>query len=358
MASTLTLGGLSGCGTILPKDEDYTGIIDFSLALGEGSHHHLGGVAFAEKLSELTDDRIGVRFHYNNALGGEREVVEGMSINAIQMGITSTGPMGGFVPSFMLFDMPYIFRDLAHVYHTLDGEIGDELASEFEEITGVKILGWAENGFRYLTNSQRPVVTPGDLTGMRHRTQESEAQLDTWGTFGANALPMAWPEVYTGLQQGVIDSQENPIATIVDVRFYEVQSHLSMSQHVYSPAPIMISQSYFESFSPADQEAILEAGLYATHQQRIASIEAEEEGLQTLQDNGVEVSEIDRDAFEEAAQPVLDRWRERIPRDLVQRVLDEADAVPPAEGMDALAAGSAGAPEPGTASDESEADDD
>jgi TRAP-type transport system periplasmic protein len=315
---------LSSCATVTSKQDDWEGTITFSLTLGDGSHQHQGGVAFAEKLAELTDGRIKVKFYFNNALGGEREVVEGMSINAIKMGIASTGPMGGFVRSFMLFDMPYLFESTDHAYSVLDGEIGDELAAEFLEITNVRILGWQENGFRYLTNSQHPIVTPADLEGIKHRTQESAAQLDTWNALGANAMPMAWPEVYTGLQQGVIDSQENPIATIVDMNFAEVQDHVSLTQHVYSPAPLMISETFFQTFSEQDQQAILEAGTHATAIQRQVSYEMEQEGLTILAEDGMEIAEIERDAFVEKTRPVLEAWQSEIPRDLIQRTLDAA----------------------------------
>lgn len=315
---------LSACATLVDKGDDYSGTINFSLALGPGSHHHIGGQAFAEKLGELTDGRIKVKFYFNNALGGEREVIEGMSINSVKMGMASTGPMGGFVPSFMLFDMPYLFEDLDHVYNVLDGEIGQELANEFLEVTNVRILSWTENGFRYETNSQRPIHTPADLKGIKHRTQESRAQLQTWRALGTDAIPMAWPEVYTGLQQGVIDSQENPIATILDVGFYEVQKYIAMTKHVYSPAPIMISEAYFETFSEKDQEAILEAGEYATGIQRAASAEQEKKALQELIDHGMEKTEIDRPAFVEATKTVLEDWKDEIPRNLIERVMAEA----------------------------------
>lgn len=317
---------LSACGAITSKDENYEGTINFSLALGQDSYHHKGGIAFAEKLSELTDGRIKVKFYFNNALGGEREVVEGMSINSIQMGMASTGPMGGFVPSFMLFDMPYLFEDLDHVYSVLDGEIGEELADEFLETANVRILSWTENGFRYETNSKKPIKTPNDLKGIKHRTQESAAQIQTWSALGTDAIPMAWPEVYTALQQGVIDSQENPIATIADVRFFEVQKYIAMTQHVYSPAPIMISEKYFQSFSSADQKAILEAGEYATGVQREASAVDEKKALQMLLDNGMEKTEIDRDAFVDATEPVREAWKNRIPRNLVERVAAQASS--------------------------------
>lgn len=302
---------LTGCGAVdevVGGDEPFEGDITFSLALGPGSHHHVGAEAFADKLTELTDGRVTVSFYYDNALGGEREVVEGMLIDSIDMGITSTGPIGGFVSEFFVFDMPYLFENHDHAHAVLDGEIGDELADLLKETANVQILGWMENGFRHETNSVRPIHTPEDLRGIKHRTQESQVQIDTWSALGANATPMAWPEVYAALQQGVMDSQENPLPTIVDVRFYEVQDYLALTQHVYSPAPIMMSGRLWDSLSPEDQALFQEAADHAVPVQRQASLEQEQEAVATLEAEGMEVTEPDLDAFSEAVEPVYDTW--------------------------------------------------
>lgn len=300
--------------------EAYTGTIDMSLPLGEGSHQDIGAQAFKDKLSELTDGRIDVKFFYNNTLGGEREVIEGMSIDSIDMGVSSTGPMGGFVPDFFVFDLPYLFESAEHAYAVLDSEIGQDLATQFEEAANVKVLAWTENGFRNETNSVRPIETPADLAGIKHRTQESEVQVDTWRALGANATPMAWPEVYTALQQGVMDSQENPIATIVDVKFYEVQDYLSLTQHVYSPAPIMMSRVLFDSFSADDQSAIMEASAYALPIQREASQSQEAAMTQLLIDEGMQVTEPDLAPFRAAVEPVYEKWAPEIGEDLIDSI--------------------------------------
>lgn len=302
---------LSACGSaaeVVASDEPFEGDITFSLALGPGSHHHAGAEAFGEKLTELTDGRATVTFYYDNALGGEREVVEGMLIDSIDMGITSTGPIGGFVPEFFVFDMPYLFENHDHAHAVLDSEIGDELVDLLKETANVQILGWMENGFRHETNSVRPINTPADLKGIKHRTQESEVQIDTWTALGANATPMAWPEVYAALQQGVMDSQENPLPTIVDVRFYEVQDYLALTQHVYSPAPIMISGKFWDSLSPEDQALFQEAADYAVPVQRQASLDQEEAAVETLEAEGMEVTRPDLELFSEAVEPVYDKW--------------------------------------------------
>jgi|SRR5690625_4276348 len=318
--SLLVVVGCSSGKTAAVGEEER--VFDVSLPLGEDSHHDIGLQKFNEELKHLTDDRLSIRFHYNNELGGEREIVEAMGVNTVDMGLSSTGPIGSFVKEVQIFDLPYIINDTNHAYAVLDNEIGDELAEKIEETGNVKVLAWWENGYRYQTNDVRPIVTPDDLKGIKHRTQESEVQVDTWKTLGADATPMAWPEVYTGLQQGVIDSQENPIPTILDVRFYEVQKYLSLTQHVYSPLPLMMSKELYDSLSDADQEALMEAAKLATPIQREASAEQTEESLNELEENGMEIIDVDLDAFRDKVQPVHEKWAPKIDEDLYNDIIN------------------------------------
>lgn len=309
-------GGDAPAGASEPQMRE----INISLPLGEESHHAAGLNKFGEELSARTDGRLTVKLHYNNALGGEREVIEGMKINTIDAGISSTGPLGGFVPEIQMFDLPYLIDNEQHAYAVLDGEIGTELAKKIEEQANVKVLGWMENGFRHNTNNVRPLNTPADLNGIKHRTQESEVQVDTWTTLGANATPMAWTEVFTALQQGVIDSQENPLPTILDVRFYEVQKYLNLTQHVYSPAPLMMSKELFDSFSPEDQKAIMEAAAVATPHQRQVSMELQEKTIKALEEKGMTVTKPDLAAFKEKVQPIYDKWAPKIGAEMIEKV--------------------------------------
>ena len=295
-----------------------TRTFDVSLPLGAESHHAVGVLKFGEELERLSDGRLTIRPHYDNALGAEREVVEGMGFGLIDMGITSTGPMGGFAPEYLLFDLPYVFRDHAHAHAFLDSEYGDQLAEIIEAAANVKVLTWMENGFRYETNSVRPINELADLKDIKHRTQESSVQVETWTALGTNASPMAWTEVFTALQQGVIESQENPIPTIYDVRFYEVQDYLTMSQHVYSPAPLMMGADLFNSLSSEDQQIVLEAAELATPVQRDASREMENRYLEELQALGMEVTRPDLEPFRVAVQPVIDNWKDQVGAELVE----------------------------------------
>ncbi|MCJ8287912.1 MULTISPECIES: TRAP transporter substrate-binding protein [unclassified Halomonas] len=311
--------GLSLSATALAQQER---TIDVSLPLGPESQQGIGILKFGEELERLSDGRLTIEPHYDNALGAEREVIEGMGLGIIDAGIASTGPMGGFVDEFLLFDLPYIFEDHEHAYGFLDSEHGEELAQLAEEQMNVKFLAWMENGFRHNTNSVRPLEHPSDLDGINHRTQESRVQVDTWEALGANATPMAWTEVYTALQQGVMDSQENPLATIYDVNFYEVQDYLNITQHVYSPAPLMMSLNLFNSFSEEDQQIILEAAQIALPVQREASQELEQRYKGELAELGMTVTEPDLGPFREAVRPVIDKWAPTVGEDLVDAAIN------------------------------------
>ena len=297
-------------------------VIDVSLPLGPDSQQGVGVLKFGEELERLSEGRLSIEPHYNNALGAEREVVEGMGFGIIDAGITSTGPMGGFVDQFMLFDLPYIFENHDHAYAFLDSEHGETLAQLAEEQMNVKFLAWMENGFRHNTNSVRALNSPEDLQGINHRTQESRVQVDTWEALGANATPMAWTEVYTALQQGVMDSQENPLPTIYDVNFYEVQDYLNLTQHVYSPAPLMMGLDLFNSFSEEDQAVILEAAQIALPFQREASQELEQRYLVQLEELGMTVTHPDLEPFREAVRPVIEQWSPTVGEVLVEAAIN------------------------------------
>ncbi|WP_050526368.1 DctP family TRAP transporter solute-binding subunit [Pseudorhodobacter aquimaris] len=299
-----------------------TRTFDVSLPLGPKSHHAAGILKFGEELERLSEGRMTIRPHYDNALGAEREVVEGMGFGLIDMGISSTGPMGGFVDDYMLFDLPYIFTSPEHVYGFLDSEHGDALAQKLEETIGVKTLGWMENGFRHNTNNVRPLNTPEDLEGIRHRTQESRVQVDTWTALGANASPMAWTEVFTALQQGVMDSQENPIPTIYDVKFYEIQKYLNLTGHVYSPAPFMMGAQLFNSLSEVDQAIIMEAAAIAVPFQREASQRMESDLITELETLGMTVTRPDLEAFRAKVVPVIEEWKSVVGADLVDSAIN------------------------------------
>jgi tripartite ATP-independent transporter DctP family solute receptor len=220
------------------------------------------------------------------------------------MAATSSAPASGFVPDYTVFDLPYIFTSREHAYKVMDGDVGKELYAMLAE-KDVIGLGYFENGFREITNNVRPIVKPEDLKNIKIRVMESPAPIATFRALGANPTPMAWGEVFTALQQNTIDAQENPLPVIYGQRVYEVQKYLSMTDHFFAPALLMISRSTLESFSEADQKAIWEAAAEAVVYERGVSQKQAEEFLQLLKDKGIAVNEnVDKQAFIEATLPV------------------------------------------------------
>src|SRR5690625_1967977 len=208
--------------------------------LAKDSHYGDGAAAFKETLERLSDGKFVVVEHPSSALGGERDMIEGAQIGSVDLVITSSGPLGNFVPEALVFDLPFLFRDYDHARGVLDSEIGQSILEGMrdQDLVG---LAWSENGFRHLTNSQRAIHSPSDLDGLKVRTMENQVHMRAFEAMGAAPTPMAWPEVYTALQQGTVDGQENPIPVIASARFWEVQDHCTMAGPVYSPASTLAS---------------------------------------------------------------------------------------------------------------------
>jgi len=203
----------------------------------------VGAQKFADLIKERSKGRIEIKLYPSNQLGkGEREMTEGIQQGAIDLLVTSTGPLGGFSPSINILDFPFMFRDFNHVDLVMDGPIGRKLLDDFEK-ANIKALAFWENGFRHLTNSKRPVKTVEDGKGLKIRTMENKVHLAAWKAAGLNPTPMAWGEVFTALQQNVIDGQENPIAVFYSAKLWDAgQKNFSLTAHVYSPTPFLMSK--------------------------------------------------------------------------------------------------------------------
>lgn len=270
-------------------------------ALGPGSHYSVGAVAFKETLERLSDGRFLVEEHPSSALGGERDMIEGLQIGSVDLVITSTGPLGNFVPEVLVLDLPFLFRDYGHARRTLDGEIGQELLAAIDENDLVG-LAWSENGFRHVTNSVRPVATPADLAGLKLRTMENRVHMQAFEALGAAPTPMAWPEVFPALQQRVVDGQENPITVITAANLDEVQGYLSLTGHVYSPAAVLASPLVLEGLTDEERGWFYEAGRASAAATRAKVDELEETGVALLRERGMEVTtDIDKTPFQELA---------------------------------------------------------
>jgi len=276
----------------------------------EDSYLHQGSMKFKELVEKATNGKVTIEIHPAGELGGEREMMEGVQLGTVDMMLASTGPLGNFTPIANAFDFPFLFRDREHAYKVLDGEIGDEIGTELGK-SGIQVLAWAENGFRNITNSDRPIKKPEDLNGLKIRTMENKIHMESFLAFGASPTPMAFTELFTSMQQGVVDGQENPLGVIISSKFYEVQKYLSLTGHFYNPALFIITKTKFDSFTPELQRVLLDSAAKARDYQREFINSKEQENLDLVKKEGMEVTakeDVDYDAFLDASQEVYQKY--------------------------------------------------
>lgn len=285
------------------------------------AHYHIGSLEFARLVEERTKGAIKIEIFPAGQLGkGERELVEGLQIGTIDLVVTSTGPMGGFVPKMMVVDLPFLFRENSHVDNTLDGPIGTDLLKDLSKV-GIRGIAFWENGFRNLTNSKRSIFKPEDVKGLKLRTMENEVHMDAFRQLGADPTPMAWGEVYTALQQGVIDGQENPIGIIRTHKIYEVNKHLALTGHVYSPALLLINEKKLMGLSSDIQKILLEAGREAAKYERKFNRDSESKWLEELKGLGMTVTAPDKKLFQKATELTYKKFEARFGKELIDKII-------------------------------------
>lgn len=317
----LTKMTAAACGLLLIAGAaDAQRTINLGHTLSEASHYGIGADAFAETLAELSDGQFTVREHPAGSLGGERDLIEGLQIGTVDVVITSTGPLGNFVPETYVLDLPFLFRDYEHARSVLDGEIGQDLLDMMGEHDLVG-LAWSENGFRHLTNSRNEVHEPEDLEGLKIRTMENQVHMNAFRELGASPTPMAFPELFTALQQGTVDAQENPITVITATKFWEVQDHLSLTGHVYSPAVILASPILWSDLSEQEKAWFQQAADASAEATRNEVSRLEREGIERLREEGMTViTDIDKGPFQEQITPVYEAFEERYGSEMLERI--------------------------------------
>jgi len=295
--------------------------LNFKLCHSVATDHpyHLGALRFAELVARRTDDKVKIEVYPSAQLGGERDTVEGLQLGTVDLVVTSTGPVGGFVPGMFVVDLPFLFESREHAYKVLDGPIGKDLLSAFTD-KGIKGLAFWENGFRNITNSVRPIEKPEDLKGIKIRTMENKIHLASFKAWGASSTPMAFPEVYSALQQKTIDAQENPIAVIYTSKLNEVQKFLSLTGHFYSPALLLMSASAYRSL-PEDirkvfDETAVECGAY----ERDLLRETEQKQIDELKAKGMQVNSPSKKPFQEAAKSVYEEFESQFGKEVIERI--------------------------------------
>jgi len=262
-----------------------------------------GAEKFAELVKEKSGGSVEVQVFPSSQLGNQRDLIEGLTFGTVDMTLTSTAVFGNFVPEMGVFDLPFIFRDIEHTYKVLD-TVGMETA-KLGEARGIKTLAMMENGIRHMTNNRRPIKTPADMKGLKVRVMEQPVYIEMMKLLGASPTPMAFSEIYTALEKGVIDGQENPLAHIWTSRFFEVQKYISLTAHTYSAEPVLISMSSWGKLSADQQKAMQEAAVEAAKWQRDLCRSLEKDYIDKINASGKSTvnSDVDLKAFAETTRP-------------------------------------------------------
>ncbi|MCD7953848.1 MAG: DctP family TRAP transporter solute-binding subunit [Synergistaceae bacterium] len=275
---------------------------------------------FEKYVEEASGGRIAVDVYANAQLGGERQMLEGMTLGTVEMAILSPGIAANIAPKFQVIDLPYLFNDRAAAYKALDGKLGQTLNEQILP-KGVRLLCFPENGFRQITNNKGPIKSPADLKGVKVRVQPIPAHLKLFKAFGANPTPVDFGELYTALLQKTVDAQENSITLIYSSKLYEVQKYLTMSNHVYAPSALFMSEAFYKRL-PADLQKIVMDGAKKFRDASRANQQKECDRLlkEMVEKNGLKVyypTDAEMKQFRDAAQPVYKTMEPVLGKELI-----------------------------------------
>ena len=272
---------------------------------------HKALLQFKDELEEKTEGRIEVQIFPNSELGGDEELCESVAMGTIQMALPSTSVLTAYNEQIGVLDMPYLFKDSQSAFNALDGDLGAQI-DEWIAGNGFISLGYLYNGPRCTTNNVRPIYTPADLAGLKIRVMSSPVFIRMYEVLGANPTPMSFSELYTGMQQNVVDGQENPPTLIYASGFHQVQKYLTIDEHVHNFLPILTNESWFNGLSADDQAILKECCANLVSNQRSIELEDNETIVATLEQEGMEVNYLSDEqyqAFVDAIQPMYDEYK-------------------------------------------------
>jgi tripartite ATP-independent transporter DctP family solute receptor len=266
---------------------------------------------FADRINAAAGGRIDARLYAAAALGNDRDATEGLKLGTIEMQMSSNSTLATFVPEMYLFELPFLFDDNEHMFEVLDSEIGESLRPALER-EGFHLMGYFTFGLRHIMTTERPIETIEDLRGLKLRTMESPPHLDAFAAFGASPLPMAYSELYTSLETGVVDGAEAANSNYWSKRFYEVAPHWAQVGWLRLVAPVLMSKAFYDRLPPDLQELVDGTLIDLVPYERDLYTEVDAERLQQLIDAGVSVTYPDRDQFIETSTAVYDAWADRV----------------------------------------------
>ena len=295
-------------------------IIEISSSLPEDSFAGVFLREFEERVETELAGQVDIELFYGGVLGSEQDVLQGLKVGTHQATLSASG-VAEINPRTAIFDLPYLFETRDDVVAMMDGPAGDLLRQGFAD-EGMELLALWDNGYRVITNNVRPIETPADLDGLKIRTPNSAFRVEMFQTLGANPTPLSFSEVYSALDQGVVDGQENPANVVDSALLYEVQDYLSVSNHVYLPTFLLFSQQTLDSMPDETRETLTQIAVDMGDWSREWGENNTEETLAGLEDK-IAINEVDFAAFQEASQPLYtsETFTEEIGSDMIEATL-------------------------------------
>lgn len=298
-------------------------VIKLGVVTKPGSAQNIVSEKFKELIEQRSKGEIQVKIFHSSSIGTETEILQQIQMGAVQMGVITGGPFDTFDPIVRVINYPFIFKDNDQADKILDGPLGDEILKSLES-SGFKGLCFSENGFRNLTNNKTAVKTPEDIKGLKIRVMSSALHNEIWKALGANPTPMPWP-IYTELEQGVIDGQENPLWVMEVYKFYEIQKYMTLTCHVYSPHIDVASLKWWQTLKPEQQEMIQKSMKDAAVFQRNDNRLKDADRIKLLKEKGMQIeANPDIDAFRAKVVNLknIDLYKEPKVQALLLKMLD------------------------------------
>lgn len=296
--------GLLGCG-----EQSNVTVVKLGHGLDPTHPVHKAMVFMAEQVDEKSDGRMRIDIYPSQQLGTERQLLELLQLGSLGMTKVAAAVLEQFAPSYRVLSLPYIFRDDAHRFRVLEGEIGRRLLQEGEQFW-LRGVAFYDAGSRSFYTKDAPIMKPSDLEGLKIRTLESASQVAIVNQLGGSATPISWGELYTALQQGIVDGAENNPPSFYTSRHYEVCEYYSIDEHTSIPDVLLISTIIWDSLTEQEQEWLTEAAYESAQYQKELWKEASAEALQLVQEAGVEVIYPDKEPFVEKVEPLYEAYRD------------------------------------------------
>lgn len=304
---------LSGCKSTKKSQEKKNSTtnkavhLTFGHGQAEGHPYHIAALYFKQQVEKRTNHRVIIDIQPNGNLGDEREMTEGLQLGTIDITVAVAATLSGFDSDMDVFNFPYLFDSREEAFKVLDSKTGKKIFAGMKK-QGIETYGTFDLGFRSMTNSKRAIKTPSDSKGIRMRTLESSVCVDSLGELGIDAVSMSFGELFTALQTKAVDGQENPLFTIYNSRFYEVQKYLSLTEHFYPVCPVMVSDLMWDKLSDKDAKIVKEELYDMVDYERKVSGNELEKTLKELKENGMQVNTVDKKAFKKAVSPVYKKY--------------------------------------------------